>query len=194
MNLSCVVSAILLPGGHDERSLCGHRADRIGQVGFRARRGGRADHIVAFARVRVYRLWGSDSVAKLPTDATAPPQPRYFPPPGGFRFVLVTLPPGVQEAVAPPDLGVGFVELQQKLPGMAEFLEPANPGMHTTDTVDFDVILSGEVYLELDDRAEVLLRAGDCVVQNGTRHAWRNRGSQDCVLAVALVGAERRSS
>jgi len=141
-----------------------------------------------------YRLWGSDSVAKLPTDATAPPQPRYFPPPGGFRFVLVTLPPGVQEAVAPPDLGVGFVELQQKLPGMAEFLEPANPGMHTTDTVDFDVILSGEVYLELDDRAEVLLRAGDCVVQNGTRHAWRNRGSQDCVLAVALVGAERRSS
>jgi hypothetical protein len=51
-------------------------------------------------------------------------------------------------------------------------LEPQNPGMHTTDTVDFDVIVSGEVFLELDDGSEVLLKAGDCVVQNGTRHAW----------------------
>jgi uncharacterized cupin superfamily protein len=51
---------------------------------------------------------------------------------------------------------------------MAEVLEPENPGMHTTDTVDFDVVMSGEVYLELDDGSEVLLKAGDCVVQNGT--------------------------
>ena len=42
---------------------------------------------------------------------------------------------------------------------MAEVLEPENPGMHTTDTVDFDVVISGEVYLELDDGSEVLLRA-----------------------------------
>ena len=63
--------------------------------------------------------------------------------------------------------------------------------MHTTDTVDFDVIVSGEVYLELDDAAEVLLKKGDCVVQNGTRHAWRNRSRQPCVIAVTLVGAER---
>jgi quercetin dioxygenase-like cupin family protein len=77
------------------------------------------------------------------------------------------------------------------LPGMAEVLETDNPGMHTTDTVDFDVILSGEIYLELDDGAEVLLKAGDCVVQNGTRHAWRNRSSENCVIAVTLVGAAR---
>ena len=68
---------------------------------------------------------------------------------------------------------------------------PNNPGMHTTDTVDFDAILSGEVYLELDDGAEVLLKAGDCAVQNGTRHVWHNRSSQNCVIAVTLVGAER---
>src|ERR1022692_2313909 len=49
----------------------------------------------------------------------------------------------------------------------------------------------GEVYLELDDGSEVLLRAGDCVVQNGTRHAWRNRSPANCVIAVTLVGAER---
>ena len=57
--------------------------------------------------------------------------------------------------------------------------------MHTTDTVDFDVVVSGEIWLELDDGAEVKLEAGDCVVQNGTRHSWHNRSSEPCVLAVA---------
>jgi quercetin dioxygenase-like cupin family protein len=84
-----------------------------------------------------------------------------------------------------------LAELEAKLPGLAETLEPEHPGMHTTDTVDFDVVLSGEIYLELDDGKEVLLKAGDCVVQNGTRHAWRNRSSQPCLLAVALIGAKR---
>jgi quercetin dioxygenase-like cupin family protein len=52
-------------------------------------------------------------------------------------------------------------------------------------------VLSGEVWLELDDGAEVHLQPGDCVIQNGTRHAWRNRSQQPCVIAVALVGAVR---
>jgi hypothetical protein len=60
---------------------------------------------------------------------------------------------------------------------MMELLEPAHPGMHISDTVDLDVIVSGEVYVELDDGAEVRLKAGDCVIQNGTRHAWHNRSS-----------------
>ena len=76
---------------------------------------------------------------------------------------------------------------------MIDVLEPDHPGMHTTDTVDFDVILSGEVVLELDDGAEVLLKAGDCGLQNGTRHAWHNGSTQNCVIAVALVGAVRRA-
>ena len=138
-----------------------------------------------------HRFWGSESVPKLPSDGTAPLPPRYFPPKRGFRFGLFTVPPQAQEPAEPVDLDRAFAELQQKLPGMAEVLELENPGMHTTDTVDFDVILSGEVYLELDDGAEVLLKAGDCVVQNGTPHAWRNRSSQNCIIAVTLVGAER---
>jgi len=63
--------------------------------------------------------------------------------------------------------------------------------MHTSDTVDWDLGISGEVWLELDDGKEVLLRAGDCVIQQGTRHAWHNRSSEPCVLAVAIVGARR---
>jgi uncharacterized cupin superfamily protein len=80
---------------------------------------------------------------------------------------------------------------------MIEVLEPDHPGMHTTDTMDFDVIVSGEVYLELDDGAEVLLKAGDCVIQNGTRqasHNPHNRSSEKCVIAFSLVGAERKPS
>ncbi len=75
---------------------------------------------------------------------------------------------------------------------MIDVLELDHPGMHTTDTVDFDVVVFGEVYLELDDGAEVLLKAGDCVIQNGTRHAWHNRSSHECVIAFSLVGAERK--
>ncbi|HYM77220.1 MAG TPA: cupin domain-containing protein [Candidatus Dormibacteraeota bacterium] len=139
-----------------------------------------------------HRLWGSDSVPTLPSNGTPPPQPRYFPPRNGFRFAFFTIPPDTTTSLDEIDLGSALEEMQQKLPGMVEVMELADPGMHTTDTVDFDVIVSGEVYLELDDRAEVLLKAGDCVIQNGTRHAWHNRSSENCVISVALIGAERK--
>ena len=71
-------------------------------------------------------------------------------------------------------------------------MELLNPGMHATDTVDFEYIISGEVWLELDDGVEVHLRAGDTLVQNGTRHAWHNRGTEPCRLLVILVGAHRK--
>jgi uncharacterized cupin superfamily protein len=51
----------------------------------------------------------------------------------------------------------------------------------------------GEAYLELDNGAAVHVKAGDCVMQNGTRHAWHNRSAENCVIAVTLVGAERKA-
>lgn len=138
-----------------------------------------------------HRIWSSDCPPELPSDGTPPPHKSYFPPNGGFRFAFFTVPPETQSVVGQTDLGAALAEIQQKLPGMMEVLEPEHPGMHTTDTVDFDIVLSGEVCLELDDGAEVVLKAGDCVVQNGTRHAWHNRSSQPCVIAVTLVGASR---
>jgi quercetin dioxygenase-like cupin family protein len=64
--------------------------------------------------------------------------------------------------------------------------------MHRTDTVDFEYVLSGEVWLQLDDGIEVLLRAGDTLIQNGTRHGWRNKGTEPCRMVVILIGARRR--
>ena len=65
--------------------------------------------------------------------------------------------------------------------------------MHTTDTIDFEVVLSGEVILELDDGAQTVLRPGDTVVPNGTRHRWDNRGAEPAVVALFLIGAHRAS-
>jgi mannose-6-phosphate isomerase-like protein (cupin superfamily) len=140
-----------------------------------------------------FRLWGSDSVPELPSDGTPPSQPNYFPPVDGFRFMFFTLPPATATPSIQRATPAGIQEVQQKLPGLIESMERDHPGMHTTDTVDFDVVLFGEVYLELDDGAEVLLKTGDCVIQNGTRHAWRNRSSEKCVIAVAIIGAHRKS-
>jgi mannose-6-phosphate isomerase-like protein (cupin superfamily) len=139
-----------------------------------------------------HRLWGSDSVPELPSDGTPPAHPGYFPAKNGFRFGFFTIPPDTKTRVDQIDTASALEEIRQKLPGMIDVLERDHPGMHTTDTVDFDVVVFGEVYLELDDGAEVFLKAGDCVIQNGTRHAWHNRSANNCVIAVTLVGAQRK--
>lgn len=138
-----------------------------------------------------HRLWGADETPKLPTDGSPPSQQHYFPPANGFRWGFFTLPPASQQTLEDLDFGNAMQELEDKLPGLAGHMEPDAPGMHTTDTVDFEVVLSGEVVLELDDGAEVALKAGDTVVQNGTRHAWHNRGDVPVVIAVGIIGAMR---
>jgi mannose-6-phosphate isomerase-like protein (cupin superfamily) len=84
-----------------------------------------------------------------------------------------------------------LMECEEKMPGLLRYIENENPGMHTTDTIDFEYVISGEVWLELDNGEEVHLRPGDTVVQNGTRHAWRNKGSEPCRMAVCMIGARR---
>ena len=139
-------------------------------------------------------LWGADSTVAFPDDGTKPDAPRYFPPVGGTRFGFFTIPPdGGAGVPADLDLGAALAEFDQKLPGMAEYLEVDDPGMHTTATVDYGVVLSGQATLELDNEAKVVLGPGDTYVQNGTRHRWSNTGDAPAVLAVMLVGAHHRT-
>jgi hypothetical protein len=139
-----------------------------------------------------HRLWGADEAPTFPDDGSPRPAPAYFPPVGGFRFGLFTV--GPQSVALPEDLDFqrALAEMEEKLPGVAAHLEVDDPGMHTTNTIDFEYVISGEVWLELDDGKEIHLRAGDTVVQNGTRHAWRNKSSEPCRLVVCLIGAHRR--
>ena len=137
-----------------------------------------------------HRLWGSDGPQVYPDDGTNPDAHDYFPGVGGFRFGLFTIPPEA-EADYPDDMEAAAAEIETKLPGMMAHMEPDEPGMHTTDTTDFEIVLSGQIILELDDGAEVTLGPGDTVVQNGTRHRWRNPFDVPAVLGVFLAGATR---
>ncbi len=139
-----------------------------------------------------HRLWGADEKVNLPSDGSPPSFHTYFPPVDGFRFGLFTVPPNSDAALGDMDLEKAAAESEEKLPGMLEHLEPENPGMHTTDTIDFEYVISGEVWLELDNGEEVLLKPGDALIQNGTRHSWHNRGTEPCRMVACLVGANRR--
>jgi len=142
--------------------------------------------------VEFHRLWGADATPMFPEDGARPPEPTFFPPVGGFRFGMFRVPPAGTGPPAGLDVAKGLAEVEEKLPGMLAVQERDNPGMHTTNTIDFEYVVSGEVVLELDDGAEKTLHAGDTVVQNGTRHRWTNRGNEPAVLAVFIVGAHRR--
>jgi quercetin dioxygenase-like cupin family protein len=61
--------------------------------------------------------------------------------------------------------------------------------MHETNTVDYAVVYDGEIWLELDDSETLHLTCGDVVVQNGTRHAWRNKGTKPVTMLLFLNGA-----
>jgi quercetin dioxygenase-like cupin family protein len=63
------------------------------------------------------------------------------------------------------------------------------PRMHRTDSVDYGVVVSGEIDMELDNGTTVTLRAGDMLVQRGTVHNWINRGTEPCVVAFCLIAA-----
>jgi mannose-6-phosphate isomerase-like protein (cupin superfamily) len=62
-----------------------------------------------------------------------------------------------------------------------------HPFMHKTHTVDYGIVLQGEVRLLLDEDEIVTLRKGDLLVQQGTVHAWSNQGTEPCVIAFILV-------
>ncbi len=68
-------------------------------------------------------------------------------------------------------------------------LDPGNsPRMHRTDSIDYAVVMSGEIDMELDDTT-VHLKAGDVLVQRGTIHNWANRGKEPCIIAFVLIAA-----
>ena len=68
-------------------------------------------------------------------------------------------------------------------------LSARHPMMHRTETLDYAIVLSGEITMLLDDE-DVDLKAGDVVVQCGTNHAWANRSKEACVIAFILIDGE----
>jgi mannose-6-phosphate isomerase-like protein (cupin superfamily) len=107
------------------------------------------------------------------------------PPEGGSVFRVVEFEPEDPEVMKTLDGKSAFAEM-----GASDAIveDARHPFMHRTNSVDYAVILSGEITMLLDD-SDVQLKAGDVVVQRGTNHAWSNRGKETCLIAFVLVDA-----
>ena len=137
--------------------------------------------------------WATPLTPVLPFDGIEPTTDikSVVPDPFGTRMMIVQFPPdSIFESQKFNPEGAAQ-EYAKHLPGLAEAFDTDGSGMHRTDSVDYDVITSGELWLELDDGEVRHLKAGDIVIQNGTRHAWRNRSSQPATMVAVLVGAKR---
>jgi hypothetical protein len=107
------------------------------------------------------------------------------PPAGGSVFRIVDFPPITADMEArPPDTMQR--ELGDHVPGRGR--PPRHPLMHRTCTIDYAIVMAGEIDMLLDD-CEIHLRAGDVLIQQGTNHAWVNRGSELCRIAFVLIDA-----
>jgi mannose-6-phosphate isomerase-like protein (cupin superfamily) len=107
------------------------------------------------------------------------------PPADGSIFRIVDFPPITPEIEA-LDPGHMHGELAAHAPKRG--LPPRHPLMHRTRTVDYAIVMAGEIDMLLDD-SEIHLKAGDVLIQQGTNHAWVNRGTEPCRIAFVLIDA-----
>src|SRR6185312_10655574 len=111
---------------------------------------------------------------------------RLPPPKNGSVFRIIEYPPDSVRLAA--------ITREHALPdpsGRADASDrnnPRHPGFHKTATIDYAIVLSGEIYAMMDE-GEVLLKAGDVLVQRGTNHAWSNRTNETAVVAFVLIDA-----
>ena len=155
-----------------------------GKVGRKVQRSYRRAARAAAARSKIFpdnrrRCCGPrrQRPARQPMARTWFPKATSYVPqqPGETRLMIVTFAPdSVMMSIDPV---AGFQEFAEHIPDLAAAMEPDSPGMHTTQTVDYGIVLEGEVWLELDDGKQVHLKPHDVVVQNGTRHAWRTKAT-----------------
>lgn len=143
-----------------------------------------------FATIPGFReslVWATDGESSLDTSGedSTESATSYVPSAGGTRVIAMTFPPESSRenlTAAPEEIGAEF---GAAMPGLAELFEPS--GMHVTPTIDYAVVTRGELTLETDEGKLTTVRVGDVVVQNGTRHAWRNFTDEPTEVLVVLV-------
>ncbi|MBA2934833.1 cupin domain-containing protein [Sphingomonas sp. CGMCC 1.13654] len=120
-------------------------------------------------------MWQRDA-APVMGNPVLPPVDGWWPPAGGVRVSLSTRAPDrlAREAGRPSP----FPDIHDAA------------GFHASRSADIVIVIAGRIWCELDDGVEVELNAGDVLVQNGTRHRWRNHGEDWPVMAVMIVGAK----
>jgi mannose-6-phosphate isomerase-like protein (cupin superfamily) len=110
------------------------------------------------------------------------------PPAGGSVFRVVDFPPTTDEEIAKLDTDYMQSQMPHDDRGTAKYRPPTHPFMHRTRSIDYAVVMSGEIDMKLDEE-EIHLKAGDVLVQQGTNHAWINRSGKPCRIAFILIDA-----
>jgi len=146
-------------------------------------------HVPGMSAALLWETAGDSTVGMQNPDPTL--SAKWVPPDGGTNAMVVVFPPDAVMGSPDFDPMAAGGEYMQNLPGLAEKFEMDAPGMHTTDSVDYAMVLDGEVHLELDDGRVTKLGKHDFVVQNGTRHAWRNRSDKPVSMLFVLTAAKR---
>lgn len=112
---------------------------------------------------------------------------RLPPPKKGSVFRMIDYPPDKERLKA--------LEIERRSDdgsGWHAAADKGNPrhlGFHKTNSIDYAIVLKGEIYALMDE-GEVLLKAGDVLIQRGTNHAWSNRTDEPCTVAFVLIDAE----
>lgn len=139
-----------------------------------------------------YEVWNTRATpAPIDRAGGEPPEDGIVlpPPRNGTRIRVLDIPPEApsMSTMTPDEARAHFAEI-----GMADASShgkggPArHPFMHRTETIDYGIVLEGEITLIVDE-GETVVRAGDIVVQRGTNHAWANRSGRTCRIAFILV-------
>jgi hypothetical protein len=134
-------------------------------------------------------IWGLDELPTLPYYNDQPYRARsLFPPPGAVRVQVANIPPGTIETIARPS--DEWFRLQSAADVGRDYDEKT--GMHTTDTIDIGIVISGECEIEQGNGDKVRLRVGDVYVQNGAEHAWHNDSGEAFIIVFVFLGVVRR--
>jgi hypothetical protein len=136
-----------------------------------------ATHCVPGAVQAAY-LWGTDKPVAMPGAIGGGVTSVAFPPVGGTRFGLICFPPR----------SAGKLDMNTHRGADNADLGDA-PGMHRSDTVDYEIILSGKIDIVLEGGARRTLGPGSCLVMGGVMHAWENTYDEPCIYAVVAIGA-----
>jgi len=142
------------------------------------------DHSPNVGMIDLWETTSTPADNRGETDAAARPV-KLSPPPPGSVFRIVEFPPDAER-----DWAARAKVFAQYGEAHALDAKPQrHPGFHRTDSVDYAIVLEGEVWA-LMEVGETLMRAGDVLVQRGTNHAWANRSDRPCRIAFVMIGAE----
>jgi len=162
----------MVTGKGHRRVLTGHRGGKSVVLSDQRREPYKFKTVAGFEHTY---MWSTNGTLESDPDKVEKELPKSaLPYTNGSLLQIVTF-PAAKATASTSDVQVAQ-EFFTRLPGLADTFECDGSQMHVTQTVDYAILLDGELWLELDDAETVHLAAGDIVVQQATRHGWRNKG------------------